>query len=139
MERSDVMVLDENNQCLVTKSKKIKLTKNETKLLIYLIKNKNKVCSYVNLIELVYNVNEETVYLYKDPFYTLINRLRRKLKNENLEIISVYNYGIFINYVIDNERKKQFNEIITKQKIEKLKDKIKDINIQIKELEESIK
>lgn len=139
MERSDIVVLDEINQCLATKNKKIKLTKTETKLLIYLIKNKNKVCSYVNLIEFVYNVNEETVYLYKAPFYTLINRLRRKLKNENLEIKSVYNYGIFINYIIDEKRKKEFNKILTNQKIEKLKDEIQIKNNQIKKLEESIK
>lgn len=139
MERSDIVVLDEINQCLATKNKKIKLTKTETKLLIYLIKNKNQVCSYVNLTEFVYNVNEETVYLYKAPFYTLINRLRRKLKNENLEIKSVYNYGIFINYIIDEERKKEFNRILINQKIDKLKDEIQIKSNQIKKLEESIK
>lgn len=133
------MVLDENNQCLITKSKKIKLTNNETKLLIYLIKNKNQVCSYVNLIEFIYKANEEIVYLYKAPFYTLISRLKRKLKNENLEIKSIYNYGVFINYIIDEKRKKEFNRILINQKIDKLKDEIQIKNNQIKKLEESIK
>lgn len=139
MERSDIVVLDEINQCLATKNKKIKLTKTETKLLIYLIKNKNKVCSYVNLIQLVYNASEETVYLYRDSLTTIISKLRRKLKNENLEIKSVYNYGIFINYIIDEKRKKEFNKILINQKIEKLKDEIQIKNNQIKKLEESIK
>lgn len=133
------MVLDENNLCLITKNKEIKLTKNETKLIIYLIKNKNKVCSYEELIEFIYNENEKSSNLFKPLLKSIVQNLKRKLKNENLEIKSIYNYGVFINYIIDEKRKKEFNRILINQKIDKLKDEIQIKNNQIKKLEESIK
>ena len=133
------MILDENTQELVTKNKKIKLTPNEFKLMQFLIKNRNRNCTYKELIIYIYNTSEEDYVYFKSPLMTIIRRIRKKIEQEELDIITIHDYGIFIRYNINDKVKKRFKKIQIEQEILKLKDEIEEKKNKIKLLEESIK
>jgi len=71
-----------NNKILV------KLTKKETLLLELLIRNKNKISSYEEIINHLYD-NPEVIST--DSLKTLISRFRKKMPDQNLE--SIYGFG----------------------------------------------
>lgn len=133
------MILDENTQELVTRNRKIKLTPNELKLMQFLIKNKNRNCTYKELIMYIYNTSEEDCAYFKSPLLTIIRRIKNKLKNEDLIIKTIPDYGVFIRYNINIEVKKRIEKILIEQEILKLKDEIEEKKNKIKLLEESIK
>ena len=133
------MILDENTQELVTRNKKIKLIPNEFKLMQFLIKNKNRNCTYKELIMYIYNTSEEDYVYFKSPLLTIIRRIKKKLKNEDLIIKTIPDYGVFIRYNINIEVKKRIEKFLIEQEILKLKDEIKEKKNKIKLLEESIK
>lgn len=133
------MILDENAQELVTRNKKIKLTPNEFKLMQFLIKNKNRNCTYKELIMYIYNTSEEDYVYFKSPLLTIIRRIKKKLKNEDLIIKTIPDYGVFIKYNINIEVKKRIEKFLIEQEILKLKDEIEKKKNKIKLLEESIK
>ncbi len=133
------MILDENTQELVTRNKKIKLTPNEFKLMQFLIKNKNRNCTYKELIIYIYNTSEEDYVYFKSPLLTIIRRIKKKLKNEDLIIKTIPDYGVFIRYNINIEVKKRIEKFLIEQEILKLKDEIEKKKNKIKLLEESIK
>ena len=133
------MILDENTQELVTRNKKIKLTPNEFKLMQFLIKNKNRNCTYKELIMYIYNTSEEDYVYFKSPLLTIIRRIKKKLKNEDLIIKTIPDYGAFIRYNINIEVKKRIEKFLIEQEILKLKDEIEKKKNKIKLLEESIK
>lgn len=133
------MILDENTQELVTRNKKIKLIPNEFKLMQFLIKNKNRNCTYKELIMYIYNTSEEDYVYFKSPLLTIIRRIKKKLKNEDLIIKTIPDYGVFIRYNINIEVKKRIEKILIEQEILKLKDEIEKKKNKIKLLEESIK
>ena len=133
------MMLDENTQELVTRNKKIKLTPNEFKLMQFLIKNRNRNCTYKELIMYIYNTSEEDYAYFKSPLLTIIRRIKKKLKNEDLIIKTIHDYGIFIIYNINIEVKKRIKKFSIEQEILKLKDEIEEKKNKIKLLEESIK
>lgn len=133
------MILDENTQELVTRNKKIKLTPNEFKLMQFLIKNKNRNCTYKELIMYIYNTSEEDYVYFKSPLLTIIRRIKKKLKNEDLIIKTIPDYGVFIRYNINIEVKKRIEKFLIEQEILKLKDEIEEKKNKIKLLEESIK
>lgn len=133
------MMLDENTQELVTRNKKIKLTPNEFKLMEFLIKNRYRNCTYKELIMYIYNTSEEDYAYFKSPLLTIIRRIKKKLKNEDLIIKTIHDYGIFIIYNINIEVKKRIKKFLIEQEILKLKDEIKEKKNKIKLLEESIK
>lgn len=133
------MILDENTQELVTRNKKIKLTPNEFKLMQFLIKNKNRNCTYKELIMYIYNTSEEDYVYFKSPLLTIIRRIKKKLKNEDLIIKTIPDYGVFIRYNINIEVKKRIEKFLIGQEILKLKDEIEKKKNKIKLLEESIK
>lgn len=133
------MILDENTQELVTRNKKIKLTPNEFKLMQFLIKNKNRNCTYKELIMYIYNTSEEDYVYFKSPLLTIIRRIKKKLKNEDLIIKTIPDYGVFIRYNINIEVKKRIEKFLIEQEILKLKDEIEKKKNKIKLLEESIK
>ena len=133
------MILDENTQELVTRNKKIKLTPNEFKLMQFLIKNRNRNCTYKELTMYIYNTSEEDYVYFKSPLLTIIRRIKKKLKNEDLIIKTIHDYGIFIIYNINIEVKKRIEKFLIEQEILKLKDEIEEKKNKIKLLEESIK
>lgn len=133
------MILDENTQELVTRNRKIKLTPNELKLMQFLIKNKNRNCTYKELIMYIYNTSEEDCAYFKSPLLTIIRRIKNKLKNEDLIIKTIPDYGVFIRYNINIEVKKRIEKFLIEQEILKLKDEIEEKKNKIKLLEESIK
>lgn len=133
------MILDENKQELVTRNKKIKLTPNEFKLMQFLIKNRNRNCTYKELIMYIYDTSEEDYVYFKSPLMTIIRRIRKKIEQEELDIITIHDYGIFIRYNINDKVKKRFKKIQIEQEILKLKDEIEEKKNKIKLLEESIK
>jgi DNA-binding winged helix-turn-helix (wHTH) protein len=133
------MILDENTQELVTRNKKIKLTPNEFRLMQFLIKNKNRNCTYKELIMYIYNTSEEDYVYFKSPLLTIIRRIKKKLKNEDLIIKTIPDYGVFIRYNINIEVKKRIEKFLIEQEILKLKDEIEKKKNKIKLLEESIK
>lgn len=133
------MILDENTQELVTRNKKINLTPNEFKLMQFLIKNKNRNCTYKELIMYIYNTSEEDYVYFKSPLLTIIRRIKKKLKNEDLIIKTIPDYGVFIRYNINIEVKKRIEKFLIEQEILKLKDEIEKKKNKIKLLEESIK
>lgn len=133
------MMLDENTQELVTRNKKIKLTPNEFKLMEFLIKNRYRNCTYKELIMYIYNTSEEDYAYFKSPLLTIIRRIKKKLKNEDLIIKTIHDYGIFIIYNINIEVKKRIEKFSIEQEILKLKDEIEEKKNKIKLLEESIK
>lgn len=133
------MILDENKQELVTRNKKIKLTPNEFKLMQFLIKNRNRNCTYKELIMYIYDTSEEDYVYFKSPLMTIIRRIRKKIEQEELDIITIHDYGIFIRYNINIEVKKRIEKFLIEQEILKLKDEIEEKKNKIKLLEESIK
>lgn len=133
------MILDENTQKLVTRNKKIKLTLNEFKLMQFLIKNRYRNCTYKELIMYIYNTSEEDYAYFKSPLLAIIRRIKKKLKNEDLIIKTIHDYGIFIIYNINIEVKKRIEKFLIEQEILKLKDEIEEKKNKIKLLEESIK
>ena len=133
------MILDENTQELVTRNRKIKLTPNEFKLMQFLIKNKNRNCTYKELIMYIYNTSEEDCAYFKSPLLTIIRRIKNKLKNEDLIIKTIPDYGVFIRYNINIEVKKRIEKFLIEQEILRLKDEIEEKKNKIKLLEESIK
>ena len=132
------MVLYEDRRELITKNRIIELTTNEFKLMQYLIKNKKRNCTYKELIMYIYNIDEEKYKYFKVPFMTLLTRTRKKIEKENLLIITIYNYGIFIEYVIDSKEEQIVRNFERKTKINKLKKEIKEKTEQLKILEENI-
>ena len=133
------MILDENTQELVTRNRKIKITPNEFKLMQFLIKNRNRNCTYKELIMYIYNTSEEDCAYFKSPLLTIIRRIKNKLKNEDLIIKTIHDYGIFIRYNINIEVKKRIEKFLIEQEILRLKDEIEEKKNKIKLLEESIK
>ncbi len=133
------MILDENKQELVTRNKKIELTPNEFKLMQFLIKNRNRNCTYKELIMYIYDTSEEDYVYFKSPLMTIIRRIRKKIEQEELDIITIHDYGIFIRYNINIEVKKRIEKFLIEQEILKLKDEIEEKKNKIKLLEESIK
>lgn len=133
------MILDENKQELVTRNKKIKLTPNEFKLMQFLIKNRNRNCTYKELIMCIYDTSEEDYVYFKSPLMTIIRRIRKKIEQEELDIITIHDYGIFIRYNINDKVKKRFKKIQIEQEILKLENEIKEKKDKIKLLKESIK
>lgn len=132
------MVLYEDRRELITKNRIIELTTNEFKLMQYLIKNKKRNCTYKELIMYIYNIDEEKYKYFKVPFMTLLTKTRKKIEKENLLIITIYNYGIFIEYVIDSKEEQIVRNFERKTKINKLKKEIKEKTEQLKILEENI-
>lgn len=132
------MVLYEDRRELITKNRIIELTTNEFKLMQYLIKNKKRNCTYKELIMYIYNIDEENYKYFKVPFMTLLTKTRKKIEKENLLIITIYNYGIFIEYVIDSKEEQIVRNFERKTKINKLKKEIKEKTEQLKILEENI-
>jgi len=70
----------------------IKLTKKETLLLHQLITNKNKILSYDNIINYVWEGDVATT----DSIRTLIMRLRKKIPKDSLETIVDFGYKFHI-------------------------------------------
>lgn len=132
------MILDENRRELITKNKKIELTFYEYKFIYYLIKNKNRNCTYKELIIYIYSTNEENYKLYKNSFNVLLKKMQRKLEKENLLITTVYNYGVFMTYIVDNKIKKKIKKYENQIKIEQLKQEILEREEKIKLLEKEI-
>lgn len=133
------MILDETNQELISKNKKIELTPNEFKFMQFIIKNKNRNCTYKELIMYIYNVDEESYVYFKSPLRTIIKRIRKKIKGENLEIITIHDYGIFIRYKIDDEEKKIIKKFKIELEISQLENEIAEKRNKIKSLKESLK
>lgn len=132
------MVLCENRRELITKNGIIELTFYEYRFIKYLIDNKNRNCTYKELIMYIYNVDENTYNLLKNSFSVMLKRVRKKIKNENLLIKTIHNYGIFIIYKIDYETKKKFKRYEYQIEIYKLKQEILEKQEKIKILEDKI-
>lgn len=135
------MILDENKMELITNNGIIDLTFNELKIIDLLIKNKNRICFYKELILYIYSsngANEENYKYFKGPLQTVLKRLRKKIKNEDIEIITIDNYGLFIKYNINNIVKKRFYNYEIEQKIIQLKNEIIEKENQISKLEEKL-
>lgn len=133
------MVLYEDKRELVTKNKRIELTLYEYRFIYYLIKNKNRNCSYKELIIYIYNIDEENYKLFKSTFLKLMYKVKRKLRNKNLKIKVIHSYGIFIFYVVDDNIKKHIKNMEIKNKIIQLNEDIQKKQEEIKKLEEQIK
>lgn len=133
------MVLYEDKRELVTKNKRIELTLYEYRFIYYLIKNKNRNCSYKELIIYIYNIDEENYKLFKSTFLKLMYKVKRKLRNKNLKIEVIHSYGIFIFYVVNDNIKKHIKNMEIKNKIIQLNEDIQKKQEEIKKLEEQIK
>lgn len=135
------MILDEKSMQLITKNKTMKLTLKEFKILSFLIENKYRVCFYKELVLYVYSdngINEENYKYYKSPLVTTIKRFSKKIKDEDIKIITVNNYGFLIKYNIDKEIKKRINGYEIRKKIIQLKNEIYDKETEIKLLEDKL-
>ena len=133
------MVLCESRRELITKNGIIELTFYEYRFIKYLIDNKNRNCTYKELIMYIYNVDENTYNLLKNSFSVMLKRVRKKIKNENLLIKTIHNYGIFIFYVVNDNIKKHIKNMEIKNKIIQLNEDIQKKQEEIKKLEEQIK
>ena len=111
----------------------------EYRFIKYLIDNKNRNCTYKELIMYIYNVDENTYNLLKNSFSVMLKRVRKKIKNENLLIKTIHNYGIFIFYVVNDNIKKHIKNMEIKNKIIQLNEDIQKKQEEIKKLEEQIK
>lgn len=129
------MVLDESKRILVTKNKIIELSFYEYKFIYYLIKNKNRNCTYKELIMYIYDIDEQNYKMFKTTFRTLIKKMRKKIEKENLKITTINNYGLFIIYIVDDETKKRIKKYENQIKIDQLKQEISKLEEQIKLLE----
>ncbi|MGB5867435.1 MAG: response regulator transcription factor [Arcobacteraceae bacterium] len=74
-------------------NEQIKLTKKETLLLHQLITNKNKVISYDNILNYVWEGDVATT----DSIRTLVMRLRKKIPKDSLETIVDFGYKFHVN------------------------------------------
>lgn len=129
------MVLDESKRILVTKNKIIELSFYEYKFIYYLIKNKNRNCTYKELIMYIYDIDEQNYKMFRTTFRTLIKKMRKKIEKENLKITTINNYGLFIIYIVDDETKKRIKKYENQIKIDQLKQEISKLEEQIKLLE----
>lgn len=131
------MVLDEENKQLITKNKKIKLTDREFFLINFLILHKYEVCSYKDICEVIYHVDEKTAIYYDSALKTILKRIRKKIENEDFIISTVYGFGLFTYYNIDETVKKRFRNFAKEQKIIQLKEEIFQKKQEIHKIEES--
>jgi DNA-binding response OmpR family regulator len=72
------LIVDVNTKEIFIKSKKIELTKTEYKLLLFLIKNSNRVISREEIIDTIW---KETPFITERTVDVHITRLRKKLEN----------------------------------------------------------
>lgn len=131
------MVLDEENKQLITKNKKIKLTDREFLLINFLILHKYEVCSYKDICEVIYHVDEKTAIYYDSALKTMLKRIRKKIENEDFIISTVHGFGLFTYYNIDETVKKRFRNFAKEQKIIQLKEEIFQKKQEIHKIEES--
>ncbi|MCL2074211.1 MAG: response regulator transcription factor [Marinilabiliaceae bacterium] len=90
------LIIDVNAKEVSIKSKKIELTKTEYKLLLFLIKNSNRVISREELINTIW---EETPYITERTVDVHITRIRKKLENYGSLITNKSGFGYRFNFV----------------------------------------
>lgn len=132
------MVLDENTKTLITKNKLIRLNKNEYLLLYLLIKKRYQICYKKEIIMYIFNCNEEDTKYWNSILLGIITRLRKKIKETNINIQSVYGIGYILRYILDQNEKKHIKNLEIKEKINNLKEEIKEKETKIKILEEQL-
>lgn len=132
------MVLDENTKTLITKNKLIRLNKNEYLLLYLLIKKRYQICYKKEIIMYIFNCNEEDTKYWNSILLGIITRLRKKIKETNIDIKSVYGIGYILRYILDQNEKKHIKNLEIKEKINNLKEEIKEKETKIKILEEQL-
>lgn len=132
------MVLDENTKTLITKNKLIRLNKNEYLLLYLLIKKRYQICYKKEIIMYIFNCNEEDTKYWNSILLGIITRLRKKIKETNIYIQSVYGIGYILRYILDQNEKKHIKNLEIKEKINNLKEEIKEKETKIKILEEQL-
>lgn len=138
MERSDFLVLDEDSRTLITRNKSIKLNSNEYLLLYFLIKNRNRICYKKEIIIYIFNCKEEDYKYWLKILSTIITHLRSKLKETNLSIHSIYGIGYFLEYILTENEKKHIQILVVQEKINNLKEEIKEKEKEIKILEDQL-
>lgn len=138
MERSDFMVLDEDTKILITKNKPIKLRKNEYLLLYFLIKKRYQICYKKDIIMYIFNCTEEDAKYWSSTLSQILTNLRKKIKETNIDIQSVYGIGYILRYILDQNEKKHIKNLEIKEKINNLKEEIKEKERKIKILEEQL-
>jgi len=79
---------DIEESSLLNQNEVVKLTKKETLLLELFIKNQNKISSYEEIINHLY---DDPHLISTDSLKTLISRFRKKIPDQNLE--SIYGFG----------------------------------------------
>ena len=84
------LTIDINTKEVFIKSKKIKLTKTEYKLLIFLLNNSNRVISRQEIIETVWS---ETPFITERTVDVYVTRLRKKLENYAHTITNQAGFG----------------------------------------------
>lgn len=131
------MVLDEINRQLITKNKIIKLSKAEFLFICYLIQHKNETCSYNEIIKFIYKIDDKYTIYYQNAFKVMLRRIKKKLKNEDLIIITVRKFGIFSYYNIDEIIKKRFRNFNKELKINQLEKEIMEKEQEILKIKES--
>lgn len=79
---------DIEKSLLLKDDKIVKLTKKETLLLQLLIKNKDKISTYEEIINHIY---DEPYLVSSDSLKTLVSRLRKKIPDQTID--SIYSFG----------------------------------------------
>ncbi|NQY24771.1 MAG: response regulator transcription factor [Campylobacteraceae bacterium] len=79
---------DREEKILLHKKKCVKLTKRESFIMELLIKNKNKISTYEEIINTIY---DDPSLISNDSLKMLISRLRKKIPKQTLE--SIYGFG----------------------------------------------
>ena len=88
--------LNTGDNTLTYNNKKIELTKNEYKILLCLLENKGKVVSREKLMEKLW---ETESFIDENTLTVNINRLRKKLDNENLKDFIATKFGV--GYIVE--------------------------------------
>lgn len=132
------MVLDENTKTLITKNKLIKLNENEYLLLYFLIKKRYQICYKKEIIMYIFNCNEEDTKYWNSILLGIITRLRKKIKETNINIDTIYGIGYILRYVLTENEKKYIKKLEVQEKINELKNQKKTIENKINLLEDKL-
>ena len=90
-------MLDETSGRYIAKGKIIQLSRRETRMLYYLIKNKHRIVTYEELSRFVYCNYRYDKYV-RDSLLVLVHKLRAKIKGV-LEITNKTQLGYGIKYI----------------------------------------
>lgn len=87
--------LDSKNQKLHNSEESFSLTARENELLLYLLKNKNQLCSHKEILDLLWGKND---YFNRKSLNVFISRLRKYLKQDpSITIENLHKKGFILN------------------------------------------